>query len=141
VNSSLRLQLVATCITSHCLPVNSSLRLQLVATCITSHCLPVNSSLRLQLVATCSYLSICYIGLGALLKMLKVTICFIMSVRPSLRNKQIVFHYRNFCEIQYLNVFPPSIDIRQFSIKSDNNNRYITLRPMYVCNIILLNYF
>ena len=47
----------------------------------------VNCSLRLQLVAPCSYLSICNIGLGAVLKFLEVKICFFMSVRPSVCKK------------------------------------------------------
>jgi len=58
------------------------------AFCVSCQCLQVNSSLRLQLVASCSYLSICNIGLGALLKLLEVTICFFMSVRPSVCKKK-----------------------------------------------------
>ena len=111
------------------------------AFCCPNQCRPVNSSLRLQLVATCFHLSICYIGLGALSKLLKVTICFVISVSPSVRRKQIVFHYRNFCEIQYLKIFPIYVDVRQFSIKSDKNSGYITLRPMYICVKISLNSF
>jgi hypothetical protein len=109
--------------------VGSDFLLLKTAFCDPSQCLPVNSSSRLPLVATCSHLSICYIGLGALSKLLKVTICFVISVRPSVRRKQIVFHYRNFCDIQYLKIIPISVDLRQFSIKSDNNNGHAKPYP------------
>jgi hypothetical protein len=104
-------------------------------------CLPVNSSLRLQLVATCSYLSICYISLDALYKLLKFTICFVMSVRPSVRKEQLGFRYKNLYEIQHLKFFPISVEISQFLIKSNNYNRYITVRPLYICDNIWMNCF
>jgi len=88
----------------------------------------VNSSLVLQLVATCSYLSISYFGLGAVSKLLKFTICFVMSVRPSVRKKKIRHPLGYFYDIRYLKFFPISVEISQFSMKSNNNNRYIILK-------------
>ena len=60
-----------------------------------------------------------------------------MSVRPSVRKKQFGFYY--YYEIQYLKIFPIYVQVSQFLIKSDNNNKYITLRPMYICDVISLN--
>jgi len=51
-----------------------------------------------------------------------------MSVRHSVRNKQVGFQYMNSYEIWYLKIFPICVEISQFSMKSNNNNRYIILK-------------
>jgi hypothetical protein len=91
------------------------------AFCDTCQGLQVNISLCLQLVSSSSYLSICNIGLGAFSKLLEVTICFFMSVRPSVCKKQFGFQFGNFYEIQYLKIFPISVNINQFLVKYYNN--------------------
>jgi len=68
-------------------------RLLKTAFCDSCQCLQVKSSLRLQLVVSCSYHSILNIGLGDLLKLLEVTICFFMSVRPSVCKKNFAFKF------------------------------------------------
>ena len=64
-----------------------------------------------------------------------------MSSCPSVRKKQFGSQYSNFFEIQYLKVFPVSVKINQFSVKSYKNNEYIIIRPLYICDNISLNSF
>ena len=54
--------------------------------------------------------------LGAVVKFRKVTISFVMSVRPSVRMEQLGFHWMDFQEVWYL------LKKIQVSLKSDKNN-------------------
>ena len=67
-------------------------------------------------------------GADAFVKLGKATISFIMSVRPSIRMKQLGSNSTGFDEILYLNV---QREI-QFSLKSEKNNRHFACRPIYV---------
>jgi hypothetical protein len=72
-------------------------------------------------------------------KLRKATISFVMSVLLSIRMEQLGSHSKNFHEIWYLNIFPKSVEKIQVSLKSDNNNRYFTWRPMYIYDSNSLN--
>ena len=51
-----------------------------------------------------------------------------MSVRPSIRMKQLGAHWADFNEISYLSVFRYSIKKIQVSLKSDKNKGYFIRR-------------
>ena len=55
-----------------------------------------------------------------------------MSVRPSVPTVQLGSHWTDFYEIWYLSIFRKPVSKIRVSLKSDNNNRYFTWRPMYV---------
>jgi hypothetical protein len=59
---------------------------------------------------------------GALAKLRKVTVSFVMSVRM----EQLGSHWMDFHEILYLGIFQKSIRKIQASLKSDKNKRYFT---------------
>ena len=67
--------------------------------------------------------------------MRKATISFLMSVRPSLRVKQLGSHCTDFHEVSYLRIFRESVAKIQFLFKSNKNNRYFTWRQ-YTFSII-----
>jgi hypothetical protein len=68
--------------------------------------------------------------LGALAKLRKATISFIMSIRlsarPSFRTEQLGSHWTNFHVIRYLNIFRKSVEKIQVLLKSDKNKEYST---------------
>ena len=64
--------------------------------------------------------------LGAFVKLRKVTINFVMSVRPSVRMEQLSSNWADFHEILYLNIFRKIVEKIQVSLESVNNNRYLT---------------
>jgi heme/copper-type cytochrome/quinol oxidase subunit 4 len=68
--------------------------------------------------------------LGALAKLRKATIGFVMSirlsVRPFFRMEQLGFHWTNFHDIQYLSIFRKSVEKIQVLLKSDKNKEYST---------------
>ena len=70
--------------------------------------------------ASCSYLSICYIKFRRFHKIAK-SHYFFRHVRPSVRKKQIDYHYSDFDKIQYLKNFRISVEINQFLVKSGKN--------------------
>jgi len=49
-------------------------------------------------------------------------------------------HWTNFHEIWYLGVFRKSVEKIQMSFKSDQNNRYFTWGPSYICGNISPNF-
>jgi hypothetical protein len=61
------------------------------------------------------------------------TISFIISVRPSVRMKQLGSHWTDFHEIWYSGIFRKSVEKIQVSLKSDGKNRYFTWGPIYIC--------
>jgi hypothetical protein len=73
--------------------------------------------------------------LGVLTILRKATISFVMSARM----KQLGSHRTDFHKIWYEYIFKKSVEKNQFSLKSDNNNRYFTWRPMYIYDNISLS--
>jgi len=71
-------------------------------------------------------------------KLRKATISFVtfvrLSVCLSVRMGQLGSHWTNFCEIWYLKDPPPPKSVEKFQVplKSDKNNGYFTLRPIYI---------
>ena len=55
-----------------------------------------------------------------------------LSVRPSVRMKQLGSYWRNFHEIWYLKVFRKSAQKSQVSSKFDKNSPYCTRTPIYI---------
>ena len=64
--------------------------------------------------------------LGAFANVQKVTISFIMFVRPSVRMEQLGSQTTNFNEIWYLSIFRKYVKKIQVSLKSDKNNGQFT---------------
>ena len=60
--------------------------------------------------------------LGALAKLRKATVSFVMSVRM----EHLVSHWTDINEILYLNVFRKSVEKIQLSLKSDKDNGHFT---------------
>jgi len=60
------------------------------------------------------------------------------SVSPHRTNR---FHWTDFHEIWYLNIFRKSIEKIQVSLQSDKNNRYFTWRPIYIFLSYLTEFF
>jgi hypothetical protein len=77
--------------------------------------------------------------LGALAKLQKATISFVMSVRLSVCMEQLGFQWKDTHDTGYLRVFWKAIDKIHVSLKSDKNNRYFTQRPMYIFDHISLS--
>jgi hypothetical protein len=81
--------------------------------------------------------------LGALAKLRKVTISFVMSVRPvvrlSARMEKLGSHWTDFDKIWYLRLFRKPVDKIQVSLKSDKNNGYFTSRRFHIYDNISLN--
>jgi len=80
--------------------------------------------------------------LGAFVKLRKTTIRFVMSVRPSVclsvQMGKLGSHWTDFHEIWYFSIFRTPVEKIQVSLKSDNNNRYFTWRPIHICANISL---
>jgi hypothetical protein len=76
--------------------------------------------------------------LGVFSKLRKATISFVMSVRPSVRMKQLGSHWTDFNEIWNLKIFRKSVQKIQVSLKSDKTEGYFTWRPIYICDHISL---
>jgi hypothetical protein len=70
--------------------------------------------------------------LGAFAYFRKATISVVMSVRLSVRMKQLGFHWTDFHGIWYLRIFRNSVEKIQVSLNSDKNVRYFTWRAIYV---------
>jgi len=62
-----------------------------------------------------------FLFLGALAKLRKATISFVISVRLSVRMEQLVSQWTDFYEIWYLRIFHKSGRRIQVSFKSDKN--------------------
>jgi hypothetical protein len=79
--------------------------------------------------------------LGAIAKLRKATMGFVMSLNPSIRlsvrTVKLGSHWTDLHEIWYLGIFRKSVEKIQVSLKSDNNNGYFTWRPRYTYNILL----
>jgi len=60
-----------------------------------------------------------------------------LSVRLSVGMEQLVSHWSDFNEIQYLRIFRNPIERMQISLKPDKNNGYLTWRPTYIYDISL----
>ena len=54
------------------------------------------------------------------------------SVRPSICIEQLRFHCTDFHGIWYLSIFRKSVEKIQVPLKSDNNNRHFTWRPIHI---------
>jgi hypothetical protein len=67
--------------------------------------------------------------LGALAKLRKSTISFVMSVHPSVRIEQLASNWTEFHKIRYLSIFRKSVEEIQIPLKSDKHN--CTLREDY----------
>jgi hypothetical protein len=84
-----------------------------------------------------------FVVLRRVRKMRKATISFGMSVRSSVRlpvrMEQFGFQWMDFDEIWYLRLFRKSVEKFQVSLKSAENNGYLTLR-LYICDNITLNF-
>ena len=78
--------------------------------------------------------------LGAVERMWKATISFVLSVRPSVRIEQLGSHWTDFHEIWYLSILVTSDEKIKVTLKSDKNNGYFTWRPTYIFHRISLNY-
>jgi hypothetical protein len=76
--------------------------------------------------------------LGAFEKLRKATDRFVVSVHPSYRMKQLSSHWTDYHEIWYLCIFRKSVEKIQTSLKSDNNNGYLTWRSIYIFDHISL---
>jgi hypothetical protein len=72
--------------------------------------------------------------LGAFAKLRKTTISFVMSVRLSVRMKQLGSHWVDFDSIWSLRLFSKFIKKIQISLKSDKNNE----KTFHVYDNILL---
>jgi hypothetical protein len=95
------------------------------STCILSNhvfrsklCLQSSSFAYVLEVLPCSFL-------GAFAKLRIATTSF-MSVRPSVRMKQLGSHWTDFNKLRYVSVFRYSFKKIQVSLKSDKNNGYFT---------------
>jgi hypothetical protein len=61
--------------------------------------------------------------LGAFAKLLKATISFVVSVRPSVRMEQLSSHWTDLLEISYLRIFRKPVEKIQVCLKYSKNNR------------------
>ena len=75
--------------------------------------------------------------LRAFAKLWKVTISFVMFLRPSVRTEQLGSHWMDFHEIWYASIFLKKIEKIQLLLKSDKYNGYLTWRPLYIIDISL----
>jgi hypothetical protein len=73
-------------------------------------------------------------------KTTKKTISIVMSVRPSVRMKQLGPKWTDFHEMWYLSIFRKTAEKIQVSLKSDKNKGYFTRRPAYICDHVSLSY-
>jgi len=81
---------------------------------------------------------VCVAQLFGAFALLKATLSFVLSVRPSVRPsvhmEQLDSHWTDFLEIWYLSIFRQYLEKIQVSLKSDKNDGYFTWRPIYVFN-------
>jgi hypothetical protein len=67
------------------------------------------------------------------------TIGFVMSfrppARPSVRVKQLGFHWTDFHEISCLSLLRKSVEKIPVALKYDKNNGYFTRRPMHIVTV------
>ena len=87
----------------------------------------------------CIFLYCCL--LGTFVKLLNVTISFIMSVHPSVGVKQLGSHWMDFHENWYLSIFWKTVKKIQVSLKSDKNYQYFTWRPLEIFYHMSLKFF
>jgi hypothetical protein len=64
--------------------------------------------------------------LGALAKLQKAIISFVLSVRPSVFMEKLGFHWTDFDEIWYLDLLGKSVSKIQVLLKSNKNDGYFT---------------
>jgi hypothetical protein len=76
--------------------------------------------------------------LGAIEKLRKTTVSFVMSACVSVHMEQLCSHWTNFHEISYLSIFLKSVEKTQASLKSDSNDGYFTWSPVYIYDNISL---
>ena len=69
---------------------------------------------------------------GALAKLRKATISFVMYVCLSVRMEQGCSHWTDFNEIWYLNIFRKSVEKVRVALKRDKNCAYFTWKPIYI---------
>ena len=65
-------------------------------------------------------------------KLRKTTISFVMSACPSVCMEKHGFHWTDFLDIWHLNIYRKSVAKIQVSLKSDMNDVYLRLRPIYI---------
>ena len=74
--------------------------------------------------------------LGAFAQLRKAAISFVMSVRPSSWNNSAPTG-RTVIKFYIAVFFEKSVEKIQVLLKSEKNDRYFTLRPIYVCEVSL----
>jgi hypothetical protein len=62
-----------------------------------------------------------------------------VSVCPSVRMEQLGSHWTDFNYTWYMNILQKSVERNEVAWKSQSNNGYVTLTPMYIYNNISLN--
>jgi len=77
--------------------------------------------------------------LGAVTKLRKATIGFVMSVRLSVRMEQLGSNWTDFHDTWYSSTFRQSVVKLQVSSKSDKNGGYFTWRSIYIFDDIALS--
>jgi len=75
---------------------------------------------------------------GAVVKLRKTTICFLMSGRPPVCIEQLGSHWTDFHEIWDFSIFRKYFENIQISLKSGKNSGYFTWRPTQSFGHILL---
>ena len=71
-------------------------------------------------------------------KLRKANISFVMSIRPSVRIKQLGSHWTDFDKTWYLRLFRECVEIIHVTFKSDKNSGYFTGRRFYIYDNISL---
>ena len=84
---------------------------------------------------------IVYIFLSTLAKLRKVTISFVMSVRPSVRIEQLASQWTDFSWNFIFEYFSKNYRENSSIIKPNKNNGYITWRPIYIFLSYLAQFF
>ena len=70
----------------------------------------------------------------------KATVGFVKSVCLSVRMEQPGSQLMDFLEILYLNIFRKSVEKIRVLLKSEENNRHFTWRPIYIFDHISLSF-
>ena len=84
---------------------------------------------------------IVYIFLSTCAKLRKVTISFVMSVRPSVRIEQLASQWTDFSWNFIFEFFSKNYWENSTIIKPNKNNGYITWRPIYIFLSYLAQFF
>ena len=84
---------------------------------------------------------IVYIFLSTCAKLRKVTISFVMSVRPSVRIEQLASQWTDFSWNFIFEYFSKNYRENSSIIKPNKNNGYITWRPIYIFLSYLAQFF